>query len=258
MKPSWGKIRIGAIGRFHAAGLIMVVAILLSVALSSRATCGDRATVDPEREAWRAWGPDCKAGKGSFKATYPNTEWQEVPCTTPPQRPYPPRHRRRPDIVGNTTDNAAKVSGFISSAVGSFDSVTGVTSESGKVGGKLPLVANTFSLQVNTNLFSTSTCNGVAGGGVARAGSSSCSQTRGGGYVFMQYWLLNYGTKVPWGSGVDPVVGTIAIKTARAPGSPRPDNRGPGPAKPDRRCRLGRDGFGQFCRGEWLFVLGAG
>jgi hypothetical protein len=40
---------------------------------------------------------------GCFHATYPNTTWQEVPCTTPPQRRYPPPHGPRPDIVGRLT-----------------------------------------------------------------------------------------------------------------------------------------------------------
>jgi hypothetical protein len=29
--------------------------------------------------------------KGCFMSSYPSTQWQEVPCTTPPARPYPPR-----------------------------------------------------------------------------------------------------------------------------------------------------------------------
>jgi hypothetical protein len=28
--------------------------------------------------------------KGCFTSSYPNTKWQEVPCTTAPARPYPP------------------------------------------------------------------------------------------------------------------------------------------------------------------------
>jgi hypothetical protein len=28
--------------------------------------------------------------KGCFKATYPSTTWQEVPCGTAPKRRYPP------------------------------------------------------------------------------------------------------------------------------------------------------------------------
>jgi hypothetical protein len=59
--------------------------------------------------------------------------------------------------VGNKSgDVSVKGPGqFISQAVGSFDSVTGVTSESGA--GK----ANAYSLQLNTNQFYTPLCNGA-------------------------------------------------------------------------------------------------
>src|SRR5258707_5448502 len=71
--------------------------------------------------------------KGCFTSSYPSTEWQEVPCTTAPARPYPPaRGGGRPDQIGNGHDVSAQVTtGHISEAIGSFDSVTGVTSESG-------------------------------------------------------------------------------------------------------------------------------
>ena len=80
---------------------------------------------------------------------------------TAPQRPYPLARGVRPDTVGNGNDFSAQVSGSnplppISSAIGSFDSVTGVESETDL--GK----ANIFSLQLNTNTFNTSSCSGGA------------------------------------------------------------------------------------------------
>ena len=47
--------------------------------------------------------------KGCFTSSYPSTEWQEVPCTTAPARPYPPARGRRPDTVGNGNDVSAQV-----------------------------------------------------------------------------------------------------------------------------------------------------
>ncbi|MGO9605684.1 MAG: hypothetical protein ACLQAT_20250 [Candidatus Binataceae bacterium] len=203
------KSSSSACGRFTGILRIMVVASLLSGLFSSRVTWAQMPTSTPppaptsqslpapltttqplqaQLKAWRAsMLRTPKPSKGCFKATYPNTQWQEVPCTTAPQRPYPPARGRRPNIVGNGTDNSARVSGSISSAEGSFDSVTGVTSESGEVNGKPPQVANTFSLQLNTNFFSTSVCNGVSG----------CQGWQqfifsNAGFVFMQYWLINY------------------------------------------------------------------
>ncbi|MGO9316825.1 MAG: hypothetical protein ACLPXT_03840 [Terracidiphilus sp.] len=138
------------------------------------------------RETWRkslVQKPLSK--KGCFKASYPSTEWQEVPCTKAPERPYPPAKGKRPETVGNGTDFSAQVtSGHISSAEGSFNSVTGVTSAS----------SDTFSLQLNTSPFSTSVCNGHAGcqGWQQYVYSNS-------GVVFIQYWLLNYNATCPSG-----------------------------------------------------------
>ena len=133
--------------------------------------------------------------KGCFKCSYPSTEWQEVPCTTGPTVPYPPA----PEIVGNYFDLTAKVSGSISSAVGSFDSVTGVTSETGNVNGQPP-VANFFSLQLNTNQFDTALCTGVTNcKGWQQFGFSNtrCDNGNQTPCVFIQYWLLNYGPTCP-------------------------------------------------------------
>src|SRR5437763_9878728 len=63
---------------------------------------------------------------GCFAAQYPNRTWQEVPCVTPPNQPYPHASgTARPRTVGAGTDYFAQVtSGLISSATGSFDSVS--------------------------------------------------------------------------------------------------------------------------------------
>src|SRR5258705_7281983 len=60
--------------------------------------------------------------KGCFTSSYPSTEWQEVPCTTAPARPYPPaRGGGRPDQIGNGNDVSAQVTtGNISEANGSL------------------------------------------------------------------------------------------------------------------------------------------
>jgi len=145
-------------------------------------------------KAWReSMSRTPKPKKGCYKATYPNTQWQEVPCTTAPQRPYPPARGRRPDTVGNGTDLAVRASGYsITAAQGSFDNVTGVTSETGTtygIGCSNPVsnIPNTFSLQLNTNFFGTSVCNGVAG---CRGWQQFIFSNAG--YVLMQYWLINY------------------------------------------------------------------
>ncbi len=160
------------------------------------------------REAWRASMSRAPTPqKGCFTATYPNTTWQEVPCTTAPAVPYPPARGPQSDTVGNGNDFTAEVSGSISTAIGSFDSVEGVTSETGteysdgcSISGTN--VANTFSLQLNANFFTGSACDDAANPSECRGWQQfvfSNAFSEGAGVAFMQYWLINYGPTCPSG-----------------------------------------------------------
>jgi hypothetical protein len=142
--------------------------------------------------------------KGTFEAHYPNKEWKAVKYKIVP-RPHPmlPRHKGpRPLIVGGGNDLCAQApTGFISSATGSFDSVTGVTSESGLVGGTGAPVANAYSLQLNTNFFPSTIAGSPAGcQGWAQFVFSNDGGTSTNNLAYIQYWLIGYGTTSP-GSG---------------------------------------------------------
>jgi hypothetical protein len=141
--------------------------------------------------------------KGCFTASYPNRTWQEHPCTAP--SPYPNRPHMggpRSNAVGAGTDYEAVVTGQISSAVGSFDSVMPTTiTESGPVGGHPPAAANAFTLQLNTQFFpNPPACNGHSGCLGWQQFIYSGTQCSGGPCVFIEYWMLNYGTcpGSPW------------------------------------------------------------
>jgi hypothetical protein len=158
-------------------------------------------------EAWRismAQIPLPK--KGSFEASYPNKEWREVPSAKAPPYPMLPRRGPRPFIVGGGNDICAQApTGFISSATGSFVSVIGVTSESGQNGGTGSVVANAYSLQLNTNFFAST----VAGSPPGCTGWEQFVYSNDGtsGYVYIQYWLIGYGTTSPgpgWNQGPAP------------------------------------------------------
>ena len=125
--------------------------------------------------------------KGCFTSAFPRIAWEEVPCRTAPARPYPPAKGGQPYIVGGADgDFTAQVqASTLSSAVGSFDSITNVTSERDQN-------PNTYSLQLNTNFFRTTACMG-AQNPAACLGWQQFLYSTGEGVVFMQYWLLNYG-----------------------------------------------------------------
>lgn len=136
-------------------------------------------------------------GKGCFTASYPNTQWLKTRCTTPPNHPYGPASGHHPQTVGNGTDFAASVTGLMTGATGSFDSVSGVTSETGQVGGAGPQVANTFSLQLNTQFFTTPKCSGAANPAMCQGWEQFVYSNAGS--LFIQYWLINYNAACPAG-----------------------------------------------------------
>jgi hypothetical protein len=143
---------------------------------------------------------------GCFTSSYPNTGWQEVPCVTPPNLPFPPASGPRPDSVGNGNDASSEVSGLISTAVGSFDSVTGVTSESG------PMGANAFTLQINSSFFNGSpACSGAANPSSCQGWQQFVHSNVAGEAAYIQYWLINFNTNArAGGTRTRPTAGLTA------------------------------------------------
>jgi hypothetical protein len=154
-------------------------------------------------EAWRismAQIPLPK--KGCFEASYPSKEWREVPSTKAPPYPMVPRRGPKPLIIGNGNYVSAEApSGLISSATGSFSSVTGVTSESGQINATGPMVANAYSIQLNTNFFPSTVAGSPTGCRGWEQFVFANYGTSGSGFAFIQYWLLNYLNTSPPGTG---------------------------------------------------------
>lgn len=156
--------------------LFAVCLVLMPLATSASAqhqTTHRQATVSPllppkeyAREAgWRkAIAATRPPSKGCFTTKYPSLKWQAVRCVPTPKYPMPPRSGVVPEVVGNGNDVAAQApSGHISSATGSFDTLTNVSSESGPIGNAGASLADTYSLQVNTDFFKTTVCTNTGG-----------------------------------------------------------------------------------------------
>jgi len=136
--------------------------------------------------------------KGCFSASYPEKEWKEVPCGVPSKYPNPPASGPRPNVVGNGNDISAQVTGSISSAIGSYDSITPANvTETGPWGGN-PQSPDAFTLQLNSQFFTTSVCAGHAGCLGWQQFIYSQNQCNGP-CVFMEYWLINFGAACPAG-----------------------------------------------------------
>jgi len=140
--------------------------------------------------------------KGCFKAAYPQTEWQQVPCVAPPNIPAIPRHGPRPAVVGNNNDiSAGAPSGHITQAIGHFENVTNVTSESGPIANAGSSIADTYTLQINSDFFTGST----ACAGSPNPGCQAWEQwiywntPSSGRSASMQYWLISYNKNCPAG-----------------------------------------------------------
>ena len=126
--------------------------------------------------------------EGCFQAEFPTAVWVETGCSVAPDKVYVPHGHGGPQTVGNGVDYAATVSNLISSAVGTFPTVTGVTSE--RDGG-----SNVYSIQLNSNFMSTAACNGHSGCLAWEQFVYSSQETA----AFMQYWLIDYGNSCPSG-----------------------------------------------------------
>lgn len=158
-----------------------------------------------ERESWRKTVLRVPLPKkGCFAATYPETQWHEVTCKTPPRKLYPPKRPgmiRTETVGGAGPDFSAVVTGHITEAEGSFDSMSGVTSECtvacpGQVCPANPSctasTGNQYSLQLNSRPFTTSTCSASPIPASCRGWEQFVYSSTGFG-GFIQYWLENYG-----------------------------------------------------------------
>jgi hypothetical protein len=150
--------------------------------------------------------------EGCFKASYPDTVWHATTCWTISQHDHPLARTlsgKQPETVGNGNDYTLSAPDLISSATGSFPAVSGVTTETGT--GVLGyddagiLGANEYSLQLNTGSTShTAACGSVSGCTVWQQFVYAPDyETKGSAAVFIQYWLLAYGSTCPSGWTTD-------------------------------------------------------
>jgi hypothetical protein len=139
--------------------------------------------------------------EGCFEATFPQQEWSEVKCVTAPDIPMVPKHGPQPLTVGNGHNASAEApSGTITTAIGTFESVTNVTSIGSPLGNVGPPVANAYTLQMNTNFFSTAACSGAADPTQCFGWEQFVYEnpgSSGDGHAFIQYWLIRYNKPCP-------------------------------------------------------------
>lgn len=149
--------------------------------------------------------------KGCFTAAYPEKQWREVACETPPHKLYLPKHSGMigPEIVGGDGPNefSASWTGNVSWVEGSFLPGTVLSSECNvpcpnEVCPSNPTCSlpsanpNLYSLQLNTKPFITKACNNSPNNSPDPGGCRGWEQfiyDSSTGTAFIQYWLKNYG-----------------------------------------------------------------
>ena len=185
----------------------IVVAALLLIACAGPPANAAAATPPPKNaESRTAWHRDMvklrTPQKGCFNAAFPRIAWKKVACVAPPQQPYGPANGHRPFAVGNGNDFSASVPGTISAAEGSFENISGVTSETGPVGGGAS-APDSYSLQLNTSFFTTPAC--APSPNPACKGWEQFIYSSNNQAIFIQYWLIKYNTTCPAGWTTFPI-----------------------------------------------------
>jgi hypothetical protein len=201
---------------FRCFALTCVAAGLTSAVAVSPVFAGEPAalSVDPEaaaRESWRTFMTQNPASEdGCFQAAYPSYLWEKVECKVAEHPRFHPVARKPQtsevvgngnlEVTGNGNDFVAKATGLISKANGTFPTVTGVRSETGvgvaAFGGGGILGPNEFSLQINSNFTgTTAACQGHSGCTVWQQYVYAPDfATQGEAAVFIESWLINFGS----------------------------------------------------------------
>jgi hypothetical protein len=178
--------------------LIQAGLLCLSLSAASHAAPTPNAAETRLTAAWRAAITSLDVpGQGCFTAEYPATVWKPVACAKAPPGPFLPRNGPKGFIVGNGNDFSAGTATSISSAEGSFPSITGLTQETNDG------ASDTYTLQLNSSYYVAPVCNGAQIPSECRAWMqyvySNNAPYEGGG--FMEIWLINYGSNCPAGWG---------------------------------------------------------
>ena len=201
------NLRVSFRSRVQLLALMLLALVGVSPSFAQTVVTPDTSGISqqaPNAAALKNWRDDRVNApppqEGCFTSSYPDTQWQQVPCATNAHPlPNPPARGPRPSVVGGLPStvgdgNDAVLSaagGHITLGVGSFDSVTGVTSLTSEFG------SNDYALQLNTNTFSTPACNGAVGCIGWQQFIFSNGQCGGGAQVpcvFIQYWLIGFGS----------------------------------------------------------------
>jgi hypothetical protein len=164
-----------------------------AIALATQPIQAARASLPPgsmSREDWhRAVLKGPPGRHGCFRASRPSTTWAEVPCSKKRPRHFGTHGPIQPlpeNVGASTPTDSGQSSSPISAAQGFFTGVS-TTGESDSNDGN-----NAFSVQLNSNKFSTPLCSAPCLGWQQFIFIQDGNGIFDSGIVYIQYWMLNY------------------------------------------------------------------
>lgn len=137
---------------------------------------------------------------GCYTASFPRVEWKPVACGAPPKYPILPTRGLAKHFVvggGGSNDFAANPTGAISAVEGTFVSVSPGITESGPIANSGSAISDAYTLQINTNQFSSSVCAGSPNPKCKGWEQFVYVNDIFSHFVFIQYWLIKYNTTCP-------------------------------------------------------------
>ena len=192
--------RSGRLGSFMA-GVTVLAGTMIMAGGSAVAAQGSRVSSGASWNKAIAGVP--LPGSGCFTAHYPALAWHATRCRVAPAVPFEPAAGNlsapptAAKAVGNGNDYSAVVTGPITEATGSFADVSPGISEKGQFDGRGRKLANTFSLQLNTQFFTGSpACSGSSKPSKCQAWQQFVYDNHSD-TLFMQYWLIGYSATCP-------------------------------------------------------------
>jgi hypothetical protein len=139
-------------------------------------------------------------GNGCFAANYPEQRWRAVSCRHGKALPFPMAKGPKPFYVGDGQDDFVSSGTHLTAVTGAFGNILGGAHEYGSIGNNLAVVhPNVYSLQLNTNMFQTAACGGIANCFGWQQFIWSQTICGAGPCVFVQYWMINHPSPCPSG-----------------------------------------------------------
>ena len=143
-----------------------------------------------------------RPAEGCYASSFPRVEWRPITCGEAPKYPMPPARGIAKHFVvggGGSNDFAANPTGHISAVEGTFPSISGGLTESGPIGNSGANIANTYTLQINTNQFTSSACAGSPNPDCKGWEQFVYENNNVSHRAFIQYWLIRFNTTCPAG-----------------------------------------------------------